>query len=139
MTALLSILERMTATIGMLYLHCIHYLAPALCFQPYFAAPYAHGRPGGSVQPLRGVGRPRAAIEKTAWLTDQKIELAEEEKALLDDKLRLLLGTGRAGAFNWFLRDERKDSGAYVTAVGIEKIRPAGAAGRPHRSDGYPH
>ena len=61
-----------------------------------------------------------AAIEKTAWLTDQKIELAEEEKALLDDKLRLLLGTGRAGAFNWFLRDERKDSGAYVTAVGIE-------------------
>lgn len=83
-------------------------------------SPYAHGRPGGSVQPLRGVGRPRAAIEKTAWLTDQKIELAEEEKALLDDKLRLLLGTGRAGAFNWFLRDERKDSGAYVTAVGIE-------------------
>lgn len=62
-----------------------------------------------------------AAIEETARLTDQKIELAEEEKALLDDKLRLLLETGRPGAFTYFLPDGRKDGGAYVTAVGTVK------------------
>ncbi len=66
-----------------------------------------------------------AAIEETARLTDQKIELTEEEKTLLDEKLRLLLETGRAGAFTWFLPDERKDGGAYVTIVGaVKKIDP---------------
>ena len=62
-----------------------------------------------------------AASEETTRLTDQKIELAEEEKALLDDKLRLLLETGREGVFTYFLPDERKGGGAYVTAVGTVK------------------
>lgn len=62
-----------------------------------------------------------AAIEETTRLTDQKIELAEEEKALLDDKLHLLLETGREGVFTYFLPDERKGGGAYVTAVGTVK------------------
>lgn len=66
-----------------------------------------------------------AAIEETARLTDQRIELTEEEKTLLDEKLRLLLETGRAGAFTYFLPDERKDGGAYVTIVGmVKKIDP---------------
>ena len=65
------------------------------------------------------------AIEETARLTDRKIELAEEEKALLDEKLRLLLETGGAGVFTWFLPDERKDGGAYVTSEGtVKKIDP---------------
>ena len=62
-----------------------------------------------------------AAIEETARLTNRRVELTEEEKALLDDKLRLLLETGREGAITYFLPDGRKDGGAYVTAVGIEK------------------
>ena len=62
-----------------------------------------------------------AAIEETVRLTDRKIELTEDEKALLDEKLRLLLETGREGAFTYFLPDERKDGGAYVTAVGTVK------------------
>ena len=66
-----------------------------------------------------------AAIEETARLTDRKIELAEEEKALLDEKLRLLLETGGVGVFTWFLPDERKDGGAYVTTEGaVKKIDP---------------
>ena len=66
-----------------------------------------------------------AAIEETARLTDQRIELTEEEKTLLDEKLRLLLETGGVGAFTWFLPDERKDGGSYVTTVGtIKKIDP---------------
>ncbi len=66
-----------------------------------------------------------AAIEETVRLTDKKIELTEEEKALLDEKLRLLLETGGAGVFTYFLPDGRKDGGAYVTTVGtIKKIDP---------------
>ena len=66
-----------------------------------------------------------AAIEETARLTDQRIELTEEEKALLDEKLRLLVETGGVGAFTWFLPDERQDGGAYVTNLGtVKKIDP---------------
>ncbi len=61
-----------------------------------------------------------AAIEETARLTDQRIELTEEEKALLDEKLRLM-ETSRVGALTWFLPDERKDGGAYVAAAGTVK------------------
>ena len=64
-----------------------------------------------------------AAIQETARLTDQKIELTEDEKAVLDEKLCLLLDTGGEEVFTYFLPDERKDGGAYVTAVGsIKKI-----------------
>lgn len=66
-----------------------------------------------------------AAIEETARLTDQKVELTEEEKALLGEKLRLLLETGGEGTFTWLLPDERKDGGAYITTIGkVKKIDP---------------
>lgn len=64
-----------------------------------------------------------AAIEEAARLTDQKVELTEDEKTVLDEKLRLLLETGGEAQFIWFLPDEKKDGGAYVTAVGkVKKI-----------------
>lgn len=66
-----------------------------------------------------------AAIEETARLTDRKIELTEEEQGVLDEKLRLLLETGGEGTFTYFLPDERKDGGAYVTTAGkLKKIDP---------------
>lgn len=66
-----------------------------------------------------------AAIEETARLTDQKVELTEDKKTVLDEKLRLLLETGGEGAFTWFHPDERKAGGAYVTAIGLlKKIDP---------------
>lgn len=62
-----------------------------------------------------------AAIRETARLTDRKIELTEEEKAVLDERLRLLSDTGGEAVFTYFLPDERKDGGAYVTAAGRVK------------------
>ena len=59
-----------------------------------------------------------AAIRETARLTDRKIELTEDEKAVLDEKLCLLLDTGGEAVFVYFLPDEKKDGGAYVTAAG---------------------
>ena len=64
-----------------------------------------------------------AAIRETARITDRRIELTEEEKAVLDEKLCLLLDTGGEAAFTYFLPDEKKNGGAYVTAAGsIKKL-----------------
>lgn len=66
-----------------------------------------------------------AAIQETARLTEQKIELTEDEKAILDEKLRLLAETGGEAVFTYFLPDEKKSGGAYVTATGsLKKIDP---------------
>ena len=62
-----------------------------------------------------------AAIRETARLTDRKIELTEEEKAILDEKLCVLLDTGGEAVFTYFLPDAKKDGGVYVTAVGRVK------------------
>jgi len=73
-------------------------------------------------QALVGYG---AAIQETARLTDQRVELTEEEQVLLDEKLRLLSDTGETATFTYFLPDEKKCGGAYVTAMGsIKKIDP---------------
>lgn len=66
-----------------------------------------------------------AAIEEATRLTGRKIELTEEEKSVLDERLRLLAETGGQAAFTWFLPDEKKEGGAYVTATGtVKKIDP---------------
>ena len=62
-----------------------------------------------------------AAIHETARLTERKIELTEEEKAVLDEKLRLLLDAGGEAVFTYFLPDEKKNGGSYVTAAGSIK------------------
>lgn len=66
-----------------------------------------------------------AAVQETARLTDRKIELTEDEKAVLNEKLRLLAGTGGEAVFTYFLPDERKSGGAYATVSGgLKKIDP---------------
>ena len=63
------------------------------------------------------------AIRETARLTDRKMELTEDEKVLLDEKLCLLNDTGEEAVFTYFLPDKRKNGGAYVTAIGsIKKL-----------------
>ncbi len=69
-------------------------------------------------QALSGYG---AAIEETARLTGEKAELTEEEKAALDEKLRLLADTGREAVFTYCLPDERKSGSTYVTIEGKNK------------------
>jgi len=71
-------------------------------------------------QALSGYGE---AIRDTARLTGQRAELTEDEKALLDEKLRLLSDTGEAATFTYFLPDEKKSGGAYVATAGsIKKL-----------------
>ena len=64
-----------------------------------------------------------AAIKETARFTDRKMELTEDEKAVLDEKLRVLRDTCGEAVFTYFLPDEKKNGGAYVTAAGsIKKL-----------------
>ena len=67
-------------------------------------------------------------IGETARLTEQKRELDESEKAELDRKVGVLisrLGERPAVRIEYFVPDERKDGGKYVTKSGaIVKITP---------------
>ena len=66
------------------------------------------------------------AIDETARLTDSKIELDEYQKAELNDKLLLLVNSeNKEDVFiTYFLPDDKKSGGAYITKTGIvAKIR----------------
>lgn len=75
-------------------------------------------------QALSGYGE---AIQERARLTEQKIELAEEEQAVLDKKLRRLIDVGTEAVFTWFLPDAKKSGGAYTSSTGrikrVDNIR----------------
>lgn len=65
-----------------------------------------------------------AAIEETARLTDTRIELDEGGKALLDEVLREIqdrLPAQPKISATYFIYDERKAGGAYITATGYVK------------------
>lgn len=67
-----------------------------------------------------------AAIHETARLTDQKIELDEDTKAVLDLKQQILadkIDERPEISVVWFRPDEKKDGGQYVTTVGqLKKV-----------------
>ena len=69
------------------------------------------------------------AIHETARLTGRKIELDENAKAILDEKLRLLAETIEdhpRAAITYFLPDKKKSGGEYITAAGnVKKIDSA--------------
>lgn len=63
-----------------------------------------------------------SAIAETGRLTGQKVELDESEKAVLDEKLRLLiplLPGSPCVSVTHFQRDIRKEGGAYITTTGL--------------------
>ncbi len=66
------------------------------------------------------------AIEETERMTQERLELTEDEKAALDEKLCALLaeaGSCPQAEITLFLPDERKEGGAYVTYEGtIKKV-----------------
>lgn len=77
-------------------------------------------------QPFRALTGYEDAVHETARYTDEKVELTEDEKALLDVKLQRLADnlTDRPQVtLTWFQPDKRKTGGAYVTATGqLKKI-----------------
>ncbi|MDE6454414.1 MAG: YolD-like family protein [Dysosmobacter sp.] len=64
------------------------------------------------------------AVKETARLTDCKVELIEEEKAVLNEKLRLLAeqaDSGLEACLTYFQPDGRKAGGTYFTVIGKVK------------------
>ena len=79
-----------------------------------------------------------AAIQETARLTDQKIELDEDTKAELDRRQAILLehiAEQPEVTITWFCPDEKKSGGAYVVTVGRLK-RVDDTAGTLRLADG---
>jgi hypothetical protein len=65
-----------------------------------------------------------AAIKETARLTDERIELDEEEKLRLDDKLRMvqeMLTEQPELLVTYFQADNSKSGGSYLTVRGCVK------------------
>ncbi len=61
------------------------------------------------------------AIRETARLTDERVELSDDELAVLDERLRLVLAWGDDPppvSITWFRPDGRKKGGDYVTTQG---------------------
>ncbi|MDY3218516.1 MAG: hypothetical protein SOX80_04170 [Candidatus Fimivivens sp.] len=65
-----------------------------------------------------------AAIAETSRVTQERIELSEDEKTLLDNKLQILrklIDEHPMITATWFSPDKKKAGGSYVTATGILK------------------
>lgn len=66
------------------------------------------------------------AVKETARLTDQRVELSDDELAALDERLRLVLAWENDPplvSVTWFQPDQRKEGGSYVTTQGrIRKV-----------------
>jgi hypothetical protein len=60
-------------------------------------------------------------IEETGRLTDKRVELDESRKAMLDEKLQMLLEQADEApevSITYFVPDAKKAGGAYVTVTG---------------------
>jgi len=75
---------------------------------------------------LTGFG---AVLKETERITEKRIELDEYEKEKLDEKIRLILEEKEIHpeiTVTFFVPDEKKDGGAYVTASGhIKRVDEA--------------
>ena len=77
-------------------------------------------------QPFRAFTGHEDAVQETARYTDEKVELTEDEKALLDMELQRLsddIASRPQVTLTCFRPDKRKSGGAYVTTTGrLKKI-----------------
>ena len=72
--------------------------------------------------PFAALAGHEAAIKETARLTDEKEILSDEIISILNDKLNVIaknLGTEQTVQITYFVPDEKKSGGAYVTHSGI--------------------
>ena len=64
------------------------------------------------------------AIRETARLTEEQLELSEDEKAVIDGKLQMIRAHIKEQpevTITYFQPDEKKSGGAYVTITGFVK------------------
>ena len=77
-------------------------------------------------QPFRALSGYEDAVHETARLTDEKAELTEDEKALLDLRLQRLadeISSQPQVTLTCFRPDKKKAGGTYVTVTGqLKKI-----------------
>lgn len=76
---------------------------------------------GAQFSPFAALTGYEAAVEEAARLTDEKRELSEEMKSVIDAKLQLLSDTiagDRTVTVIHFVPDARKSGGKYVSTVG---------------------
>ncbi len=65
------------------------------------------------------------AVRESARRTREKIELAEDARAALDESLRRAVSEGAEADVTYFLPDARKSGGEYVTVRGrIKRVDP---------------
>ena len=65
-----------------------------------------------------------AALEETARFTEQKTELSEDMKTIINEKIQIIIDRLDDKAevrITYFVPDKKKSGGAYVTSVGIVK------------------
>ena len=66
------------------------------------------------------------AVQETSRLTEDRVELTEDEKSILDRKLKSLadrISSKPQITVTWFRPDQKKTGGAYVTTTGqLKKI-----------------
>lgn len=76
--------------------------------------------------PFRALSGYEDAVRETARLTEEKIELTEDEKAILDMQLQRLadeIANQPSVSVTYFQPDKKKAGGAYVTVTGqLKKI-----------------
>ena len=64
------------------------------------------------------------AVEETARLTDSRLELSEDMKTILNEKMQMILDNAENGpivTITYFVPDKKKSGGAYVDVSGIVK------------------
>ena len=76
--------------------------------------------------PFRALIGYQDAVQETARLTEERAELTEDEKFILDRKLQSLadrISSKPQITVTWFRPDQKKTGGAYVTTTGqLKKI-----------------
>ena len=64
------------------------------------------------------------AVEETARLTDSRLELSEDMKTILNEKMQMILDNAENEpivTITYFVPDKKKSGGAYVDVMGIVK------------------
>ena len=76
--------------------------------------------------PFRALIGYEDAVQETSRLTEDRVELTEDEKSILDRKLQSLadrISSKPQITVTWFRPDQKKTGGAYVTTTGqLKKV-----------------